>query len=501
MICCVVPRKSLQTQCEEVFMDPFFKKLFGVNLSVRASTNDRSPCRGMNGFVTTFQALGHDKHRYVRGTVSARRTIVILDEFHHVEKDSPWHQAVDEIIDAATYVIFMSGTLSRANKKKIACVKYKGGYVDLDGDKNTYVIRYSRTTALREQAILPIMFHLHDGSFEWKALYSDKTTAVSSFDQVKPSDRSSALFTALQTEFSNQLIDQTLSHWLQLKGEQPRSKVLFVCARIRDARKCMDYLKDLGIPALLATSHESAECVNNIAAFKQRAPVLVTIAVAYEGLDVPPVTHVCILTRIRSSEWLEQCVSRATRWDKLSGPYRSQQAHIFAPKDPAFMEFVSVVEKEQVTRAMPTIQKEEQLPLFEIQENGGENGREKGPCIPLRSEILEMSKKVLGGAVSSWERVIQTPKQEETTLRRDIDRYLKNYANDQGYEIQHLNKEVKSINGKPRGDMTLAELKHLFNRVQTLYPLKSKTFIPISNCQPVFTSQPKPFNLKTEHFF
>ena len=60
-ICCIVPRKSLQTQCEEVCMDTFFQQLFETKISLRASTNDWNPCRGLHGFVTTYQALGHDK--------------------------------------------------------------------------------------------------------------------------------------------------------------------------------------------------------------------------------------------------------------------------------------------------------------------------------------------------------------------------------------------------------------------------------------------------------
>ena len=81
-ICCIVPRTSLQTQCEEVCMDPFFNRLFNINISLRASTNEMNPCRGMHGFVTTYQALGVDKRGYVYNAVKARRTIVILDEFH-----------------------------------------------------------------------------------------------------------------------------------------------------------------------------------------------------------------------------------------------------------------------------------------------------------------------------------------------------------------------------------------------------------------------------------
>jgi len=503
-ICCIVPRQSLQQQCEEVFMDDFFKKLFKVNLSIRASTNDRNPCRGMHGFVTTYQALGHDKHGYAVDAIKSRRYIVILDEFHHVEKDSPWHEAVNKIIDAAQYVIMMSGTLSRANKKQIACMKYKNGYVELTGDNKTHVIRYSRTDAIQEQAILPISFHLHDGEFEWQE-FTGARKQVSSFAQVQPKDRSSALYTALQTDFAEQLMDATLVHWLKYKQKKPRAKALFVTARIEDARRCMAYLENMGVPSLLATSHDSKACIENINRFKGRAPVLVTIAVAYEGLDVPPVSHVCVLTRIRSAEWMEQCVSRATRVDKESGQYRSQMAHIFAPKDPAFLEFVAVIEKEQVTRAIPVAQKEEQLPLFGLGLECSEGGSSQGPCIPLKSQILELSERVIGRVRFQKEERELTPKQEEWSLRRKIDRHLKRYAMEQGYEYPFIMRDARKIfDGKPRDQLTLAELRIFWNRVKQTYPFKNAgQFIPPSSCPPVFAGRSRgaQFALSRESFF
>lgn len=505
-ICCIVPRQSLQQQCEEVFMDPFFKKLFGVNLSIRASTNEPDPCRGMHGFVTTYQALGMDKRRYVLKAVQRRRYIIILDEFHHVEKDSPWHEAVDEIIAAGHYIIMMSGTLSRANKKRIACVKYRNGYVDLAGDKHTHVIRYSRTDAIQEQAILPIEFHLHDGEFEWREYGSPRVKSVSSFDQVKITDRSSALYTALQTDFAEQLMDKCLVHWLKYKENRPHAKILFVCARIDDARRCMAYLRGLGVPSLLATSHDSAACQKNIDSFKAEASVLVTIAVAYEGLDVPPISHVCVLTRIRSAEWMEQCVSRATRVHKESGAYRSQMAHIFAPKDLAFVEFVEVIEKEQVTRANAPHLKEEQIPLFPIEPElncDGPPGGEQGPCIPIKSQIRQLSKMVIGKVQLPPELPRLTPKRQELSLRKQIDKHLKRFAYKQGHEYPFIMREArKKIIDKPRAELTLKELDFFWVRVQQLYPLRDEgQYIPESNCRPVFDREQQPFDLSTERFF
>lgn len=506
-ICSIVPRQSLQTQCEEVCMDPFFQKLFNVKISIRASTNDINPCRGMNGFVTTYQALGMDRSNSVLREIQSKRYCVALDEFHHVENESPWHESVNEIINAAEYVILMSGTLSRANKKRIACVKYKDGFVDLSRSNKTYVIKYSRSDALRENAILPMEFHLFDSSMSWKENSGKmKLKDVKSFKEVKPGDESKALYTALNTEFSEELIRHSLSHWLNYKQGKPRAKILFVCSQIAAAKLCMHYLSTLGIQALIATSDNSKECTDNINSFKRSAHVLVTVAVAYEGLDVPPVSHICVLTRIRSKEWLEQMSSRATRVDGESGLYESQKAHIFAPEDKNFLEFVDVVESEQVTKADPIKKIEEQLELFPIDECDNEPGGEmnSGPCIPIGSQIKKLAATIFGEIPIVFEPIKRTPKQQEKIIRKNIDRYLKAYAQELGYEYPFVMRQAKKINGKARGEMTLYELELFYKNIKSHFPLvNTGAFVPASDCPPIRNKYngSKVFDINEQKFF
>ena len=50
--------------------------------------------------------------------------------------------------------------------------------------------------------------------------------------------------------------------------------------------------------------------------------MLVTAAMAYEGLDAPEVAVMAALTHTRSRPWLEQMVARATRVDPHAGVRR-----------------------------------------------------------------------------------------------------------------------------------------------------------------------------------
>ena len=66
----------------------------------------------------------------------------------------------------------------------------------------------------------------------------------------------------------------------------------------------------------LATSDER-DAHETLARFRLTAEpsVLVTVAMAYEGLDAPEVAVVAALTHIRARAWLEQMIARATRVD------------------------------------------------------------------------------------------------------------------------------------------------------------------------------------------
>ena len=84
----------------------------------------------------------------------------------------------------------------------------------------------------------------------------------------------------------------------------------------------------------IATSDER-DAHATLAAFRLRPEpsILVTCAMAYEGLDAPSVAVCAALTHIRSRAWLEQMIARATRVDPAAGPYQAQSALVLHPDD------------------------------------------------------------------------------------------------------------------------------------------------------------------------
>lgn len=462
-LCWVVPRQALQDQGERVFIDPFFRKLFNHNLTMRSATNEINPCRGQNGFITTYQALGVDTELTVAREFSKKRYILILDEYHHVEKDGIWHKALKPIYEQAAFIILMTGTLERGDGDPIAFTPYRNGRPDFDGDTTAAVVTYNRQDALAEKAILPVSFHMSDGVFEWETR-SGAVKHADSFSNVKKQDQESALYTALNTNFAAQLLRESVLHWQRYKKGNPGAKLLVVTADYKGAKAVTEMLsRRMRIFAKIATSHKPKQAIAAIKQFKSSGlDVLVTIAMAYEGLDVPPITHICCLTHIRSTPWIEQMIARAVRIDSAAGPYSSQMAHVFAPKDQKFLEIVHRIEHDQT--ASLRLQKksaEETAAAARTGADGQDNG-----IIPRNGVMTETSEKIIAGQEE------ETISEKERRLRREICAHVNRFAFDNRYKPQKINTELKHKMGVPRELLDLPRLEFLLQYIREHYPIK-----------------------------
>ena len=145
--------------------------------------------------------------------------------------------------------------------------------------------------------------------------------------------------------------------------------------------------------AMLATSSER-DAHETIAAFRLLVSpsILVTVAMAYEGLDAPEVSVIGCLTHIRSRPWLEQMIARATRVDPNAGPVERQRAMVFHPDDPLFAAFRKKVETEQGTRSRPRGARTERcdLPLWLAAELAEQRADRELEIVPIASEALGM---------------------------------------------------------------------------------------------------------------
>lgn len=354
-ICWVVPRRSLQEQGEHAFGHPMFRQLLNHRMEARQSTNEINPVRDTAGYITTYQAVAEDAGRTNLAAFQQMRFALILDEPHHIEDGGTWHRAMQPLVDAATIVVMMTGTLERADGKRVALLPYRrvaGGWSpDIDDQQELRVIRYSRHDALRDHAIRRVEFRHLDGLTQFVG--ADGQVTFTGLSDAGKHARAS-LWTALNTEYARQLLDLAVEDWRQYRVDNPFSKLLVVAPSISAATEQLRWLGGAGVDRVgIATSQDSRDADEQIRRFKrsnrelEALDALVTVQMAYEGLDVPEITHIACLTHIRSRPWIEQMIGRGIRVVRDWGDWSSQFCIVFAPDDPLFNACAEAIRTDQ----------------------------------------------------------------------------------------------------------------------------------------------------------
>ena len=426
-VCWVVPRDSLRLQAEEAFADPTWRAALGHAISVRAADNTPDPCRGLQGYITTYQSVAAAPDLHL-ADFKRHRTLLVLDEMHHLpalsdmapdplagpatDAATGWSKALLPLLETARLRLLLSGTLQRADGRSILWLPYRTGAkvetreVDLAAP-GWAVVGYSRSQALAERAVLPVMFGAVDGEASWLdetkvAVGPHRLFAPWPTETTRP-----ALFTALRTGFADQLLREAFQATRVLRAKRRSvhglapgvnakglGKLLVVAPDQRNARRYAETLRGW-MPAKQVDTVQLATCDERdahqtLARFRLLAEpsILVTVAMAYEGLDAPEVAVVAALTHIRSRAWLEQMVARATRVDPHAGDYADQNALVFHPDDPLFARFRHSIETEQGTLAKRVKeQSRSHLPEWLLDEIANNGAAEYG-IVPLESNAL-----------------------------------------------------------------------------------------------------------------
>ena len=515
-VCWVVPRDSLRQQAEEAFADPLWREALGHSITVRAADNSPDPSRGLQGYITTYQSIAAAPELHL-AECRRFRTLLVVDEVHHLpaladmapdpladataEIAAGWSRALLPLLESAALRLILSGTLQRADGRSILWLPYRTGKrvktreVDLAAP-GWAVVGYSRSQALAERAVLPVVFGALDGEASWLDEERNQAGPHRLFSHWPTETTRPALFTALRTGFAEHLLRESFVAIRTLRatrrtqrglaaGDEARGlgKLLVVAPDQPSARRYADLLRawmpgSQKATVQLATSDER-DAHQSLARFRLLAEpsVLVTVAMAYEGMDAPEVAVVAALTHIRSRAWLEQMVARATRIDPNAGPYAEQRALVFHPDDPLFARFRHSIETEQGTVAKRVKQPSQtRLPLWLL--NQIEAPEERG-IVPLESNALGLRYGLLkAGPDYAMHRpeneapqteMLDPPSVLERRLRQRIGEMVAQQAVEDegavraphGEGLYHgYNAVLKRRNGdKPRSQMTLAELE------------------------------------------
>jgi hypothetical protein len=361
----LVPRISLADQGEADFRDSR-KSFFNPHgYEIRIATNDWNPCRGLAGFVTTHQAATVDASRTIYQEFIRRPGILVVDECQHVKDSSSLHEQLLPTWNAAKIRVAMGGRFERYDRKRIALLPYQvqgTRHLSVDWDDPEWqFIRYSRQDALAEQAKVPFCVAHLDGFVQWldAAGELDEIESLREIDEDSP-----GLWAALRTEYAEGLLAASMEHFIPFRRYTfCNAKLLVVVYTIKEAHRLRKWLRDrypelrigIAVSQDSDTLDSSKDARDQIRRFKERhdqhhaLDVLITVQMAYEGLDVPSITHIACLTHIRSWTWIEQMLDRGTRFDRdpLAPDWKGQRLRLWTPDDPKMNAILGRLHREQ----------------------------------------------------------------------------------------------------------------------------------------------------------
>jgi superfamily II DNA or RNA helicase len=525
-VCWIVPRDALREQGTRNFIGHRDRQLIGHSLEVRATTKEPDPSHGTAGFITTYHALSDDPEFYTK-EFDRYRYILILDEPHHlfVDDEKKWAKGVAPLIERAHLLIQMSGTWDRP--ARIAFIDYTQttdglwmpdipNRFEIRG--TTAYIRYSRQMAIQERAIKELRMYSADGMFEY-INRNGQTTFVPSFATAGNGVRD-AIFTALRTDFATRLIDKWAGDYIGFRQHRKWAKAIAIAPNINLARQYLKYVTghyatiraDIAVSKTEEGNPDPGKAKENILRFKRKytepdaLDLLVTVAMAYEGLDVPEITHLAFLTHIRERSWVEQAVARAARVSEYA-EYNEQFGHVYGPDDALLNEVMAriIAEQEQgikdrvdeptppgpngTAKDPPTVVSPQRGVLTreratDLTEGAGLTFEETGH---LSSVLVEMGLRGIVDPITYKEMVLRaqqprspaptpempalTVNQREAKLSTDIESYAARVDYHYGWTPPTCNGLVKRHFRKSREGMNEAELLEVWKWLTATYPV------------------------------
>jgi superfamily II DNA or RNA helicase len=296
----VVPLRTLREQVAETFSS------VGIELILDWNGDGVMPAGG----VAVTYAWVASASLNVRRELSLRRTLVILDEVHHVGDDRSWGTHLEEALSPATRILMLSGTPFRSDQAAIAFVAY-------DDDGEAIVdYRYTYRNALDDpdSPVRFVYFPRKGGEFRW--MDGDGEQSATFDDDVGPQAESRRLRTALMAGGGHigELLREGVSQLELFQADDPVAAGLIIAmdqAHAKDLWRRMR--KDFGIRAVLAIS-EDADAGTAIGHFRESHDSwLIAVDMVSEGVDIPRLRVLVYATNVLTPMYFRQAVGRIIR--------------------------------------------------------------------------------------------------------------------------------------------------------------------------------------------
>ena len=310
---------------------------YGLDLEPNRPNGEGPEPGDRHGVAVTYQtvAAGPAVHRR-----SARSTLIIADEPHHMGEQAAWGRRMLESFAGARFRLLLSGTPFRSDDTPIPWVAY-----DVDG-VSTADYTYTYTDALLDGVCRPVTFLPYDGDMEWM---SDGRRRRADFGVALPAAESARrLRTALDPEgdWIADVLRDADTRLRELRGaDHPEAGALVVAADKEHAERLADRLADITGTRPPVVTSDASDASDRIARFATGSdPWLVSVLMVSEGVDIPRLRVGVYATAARTELFFRQVVGRFVR--RTLTPSR-QMSYVFLPADRRLKALAVQIEEER----------------------------------------------------------------------------------------------------------------------------------------------------------
>ena len=282
------------------------------------------------GYSTTYQSVGaqptlHRSLAMTRGIAGrACRTLLILDEAHHIGVDSggnptTWAKSIIDAFGDVSYILVLTGTPGRTDGSRIPFLEYRDGEAVLD-------VAFAYGEAVNGRIVRRCVFNPVEAT--GKVEIDDGVTITSSTGDTANKARTAVEKAALNYDYvkssngeigagANHIIDAAMAELEGVKIKHQRAAALAVCDNISHAEYISACLRARGVRHVVVTGDDS-KAADIIREFKESdVPWIVAVQMVAEGVNIKRLRVCAYLTRRSTPLALEQIMGRVVRIDPM----------------------------------------------------------------------------------------------------------------------------------------------------------------------------------------
>lgn len=295
-----------------------------------------------DGVVLTYAQVGMAPQVH-RRRVTARRSLVVLDEVHHAGDARTWGDGVRDAFAPAVRRLALTGTPFRSDDNPIPFVTYERGPDGLLRSSADSVYGYA--DALADGVVRPVMFLAYSGEARWRTSAGDEL-AVRLGEPVTKDITAQAWRTALDPrgEWMPQVLRAADNRLRALRAGGMSDAAGLVIATDQNAARA--YAKLLHTitgeaPAVVLSDDDGASRrISEFADSEQRW--MIAVRMVSEGVDIPRLAVGVYATSAATPLFFAQAIGRFVRARRPG-----ETANVFLPSVTPLLELASAMETER----------------------------------------------------------------------------------------------------------------------------------------------------------